>query len=251
MRAAKLILLTTAIYCTVLDANAQQTLSSSEKKSYVKVNLPGLLIRNFGLQYERTLSKRMSFALGYRMMPKGSIPFKQTLIDMSDNSMDAQTAFNTIQFSNSAITPELRIYGGKGYGRGFYVAPFMRYATFNASGVEVDYNAGTSTGKIEMNGKITGTTFGLMIGSQWSLGKRVCLDWFILGPHYGSAKGTLSGKSSIALPIEAQNDLSSSLGSIDIPFVDETFSVNANGASLTVKGPWAGIRSGLSLGIRL
>lgn len=170
---------------------------------------------------------------------------------MSNNSPDAQTAFNTIKFSNSAITPEIRFYAGKGYGRGFYVAPFLRYGVFNATGVKVDYNAGMQTGAIYMDGNIKGTTFGLMIGSQWQLGKKLCLDWFILGPHYGSAKGTLSGKSTIALFTQAQNDLSNSLGSIDIPFVSESFSVNANGASLTVKGPWAGIRSGLSIGFKL
>lgn len=127
----------------------------------------------------------------------------------------------------------------------------MRYGVFNASGVEVDYSAGTITGKILMDGNIKATTAGIMIGAQWALGKRICLDWFILGPHYGSAKGVLSGTSTIPLPTEAQQELSNSLGSIDIPFVEESFSVNANGAKLTLKGPWAGVRGGLSLGIKL
>ena len=252
MKATKQLILWATCICLGYITQAQMNPKQQGQKSYVKVNLLGLPIRNIGMQYEKTLSKRVSFALGYRFMPKGPIPFKATLIEMSDKSADAQTAFNSIKFSNYAITPEIRIYAGKkGYGRGFYVAPFMRYGVFNASGVEVDYSAGTITGKILMDGNIKATTAGIMIGAQWALGKRICLDWFILGPHYGSAKGVLSGTSTIPLPTEAQQELSNSLGSIDIPFVEESFSVNANGAKLRLKGPWAGVRGGLSLGIKL
>lgn len=251
MKASNFVTLTVLYACIALNTQAQHS-SFSDNKSYLKLNLPGLPTRNIGLQYEKTLSKRVSLALGYRFMPKGAIPFKNTLIDMSNNSADAKTAFNSIRFSNYAITPEIRFYAGKkGFGRGFYVAPFMRYAVFNASGVEVDYTAGTSSGVIYMNGNIKGTTAGIMFGSQWAIGKRICLDWFILGPHYGAAKGTLTGTSTVPLSTQAQDDLRTSLGSIDIPFVEEKFSVDASGATLTVKGPWAGIRSGLALGIKL
>ncbi len=37
---------------------------------------------------------------------------------------------------------------------------------------------------------------------------------------------------------------------LDIPFVDYTVETNANGANIKLDGPWAGFRSGFSLGYR-
>lgn len=113
MKATKQLLLWATCICLGYITQAQMNPKQPGQKSYVKVNLLGLPIRNIGMQYEKTLRKRVSFALGYRFMPKGPIPFKTTLIEMSDNSADAQTAFNSIKFSNYAITPEIRIYAGK------------------------------------------------------------------------------------------------------------------------------------------
>jgi hypothetical protein len=49
---------------------------------------------------------------------------------------------------------------------------------------------------------------------------------------------------------DQQNEILTTLSDIDIPLVEETYTVNANSASVSLKGPWAGIRAGLSLGIR-
>ena len=44
--------------------------------------------------------------------------------------------------------------------------------------------------------------------------------------------------------------LQKELDSIDLPIGDVTAKATANGATLNISGPWAGIRSGLSLGYR-
>jgi hypothetical protein len=49
---------------------------------------------------------------------------------------------------------------------------------------------------------------------------------------------------------DEQNSLREELSDLDIPLTKETVSVNANGASLKLDGPWAGVRAGISIGIK-
>ena len=48
-----------------------------------------------------------------------------------------------------------------------------------------------------MSGTVKTFTVGIMFGSQLKLGKRVNLDWWILGPNYGSSNGKLSGQTTL------------------------------------------------------
>jgi len=154
--------------------------------------------------------------------------------------------------SNYAITPEVRIYlSRKGYGRGFYIAPFYRYASFTSNDLNVFYTDENNVEQsIKMSGKLTSNTFGLAIGAQSTLGKRFVLDWSLFAPHYGSADGVFSGTTSRPLTSAEQDDLRGQLEGIDIPLTDETVNVNANGASLKLDGPWAGWRFTIALGFR-
>ncbi len=99
-----------------------------------------------------------------------------------------------------------------------------------------------------LSGKLNTFTGGLLLGAQWKLGGKVYLDWWMLGPQYGSSDGTLDGKR--ALNLQEQQELRNQLQDIEIPFAETTTTVDANGARLDIKGPWAGLRAGLCLGIR-
>jgi len=44
--------------------------------------------------------------------------------------------------------------------------------------------------------------------------------------------------------------LRQNLEDLDIPLTNKTYAVNASGATLKLSGPWGGIRSGLSIGIK-
>jgi hypothetical protein len=179
-------------------------------------------------------------------MPNGTIPFKNYF---DNNFSGNQVRFNEIRVGNSAITPEFRFYLGKGNLKGFYIAPYVRFATFDAS-TPINY---TSTGsgsafvKIgEFNGRVTSTSGGIMFGWQFNLSKRLVVDWQILGGHFGSCNGNLKLVS--PLTPQEQSSLLSSLNDIKIePFKIET-SVDANGSNIKVTGPWAGIR-GANIGI--
>ena len=222
------------------------------KKSMLKINLTGLALNNYGFQFERVLNKRISLAAAYRTMPIGNIPFKTQLINQSLNPTATSDALNALKFGNSATTFEIRFYAGKkGFGRGFYAAPFYRNGKFKAEGIQFDYtNTANTTNRINLSGDLNGNTFGLLLGSQWSLGKYICLDWWIVGPHYGSSKGTLTGKTSVPLTQQEQTSLSQELANFDIPLTKESYAVNANGATINLNGPWGGLRAGILLGIK-
>lgn len=228
----------------------------AEKKAMpmniIKVNLTSLPLKQYALQYERVLSRKFSFALGVRVMPESGLPFKQAILDAVGDDPDTRDVLDRFQMSNLAITPEFRFYLSKrGYGRGFYLAPFYRYASYKTSQLEFDYddgNGGQET--INMTGKLTSNTGGLLLGAQWPLGKRLVLDWWILGPHYGAGNGLFSGVSTQTMTPSEQDDLRTQLEDIDIPLTNKTVVVTANGASLELDGPWGGIRAGFSLGIR-
>ena len=248
-----------ALLCISLtQLQAQTAPSSDEPKSkheqvnMVKLNLTGIALKNYSLQYERTLSRKFSVALCVRTMPGTTLPFKNAIVDQVGNDdPDTKNTIETFELSNFAITPEVRLYlSKKGYGRGFYLAPFYRYASFKTSTLNFDYEGTGTSGTISLSGKLTANTAGLMLGAQWALGKHFSLDWWILGPHYGSGTGDFAGKSSRTLTTEEQTDLRDQLNDLDIPLTDKTVNVNANGASLKLDGPWGGIRAGILLGFR-
>jgi hypothetical protein len=254
-------ILSAAILIANLHTQAQDAAESekkekpkaSHKMNMIKINLTALPLKNYGFQYERVLSRKFSFLLGYRTMPQGVLPLQNTIVDLvADGDAETEKQIKDLTLGNTAITPEIRLYlSRKGYGRGFYVAPFYRNATFKAGGINIEYESTpTITKTMALSGKITGNTFGLQIGAQWNLGKYVCLDWFIIGPHIGTGKGELAGTSSQPLTATEQADLRQGLEDLDIPLSDKTVIVNANGATVKLDGPFAGVRAGISIGIK-
>lgn len=249
-------LIVASIFMAMSQSSAAQEAPAppTNGKNMLKVNLTGLVIRNYSFQYERVLNRKLSLAVSYRFMPSGPIPFKNTIINqVGDGDQETIDQINSLKLSNSAITPELRIYlSRKGYGKGFYIAPFYRYARHDANNVTVNYESSPGVpASIDMTGRLTSNTGGLMIGAQWNLGKSLVLDWWILGPHFGKGKGELNGVSSVPLSSSAQADLKNELESIDLPFgIKQTVYVDANGARMLLDGPMAGLRAGLQLGVR-
>lgn len=224
------------------------------KMNIVKMNLlPAALIKNFSFQYERVVSKHFSVAVGGRFMPSTGIPFKDKIITLADvTDPDASNAINKFKMSNFALTPELRLYlSKKGYGRGFYIAPYYRYASFKSDELPIGYTDDSNQQQtVTLKGDIKTNSAGLMFGAQWFLGKTVTLDWWIIGAHYGANKGTFVGTTTKALSTQEQADLKQTLNDFSLPVGTITSTVTANGATVNLSGPWAGIRGGLTLGIR-
>lgn len=219
----------------------------------IKINLVPLLLKSYSLQYERILNRKFSVALQYRLMPETGLPFKSSILKLVDNDdPESKKTIEDFKISNYAITPEVRIYlSKKGFGRGFYIAPFYRYASFTSNDFDIFFtDENNAEQSIKMSGKLTANTFGLAMGVQSALGKHVVLDIGFFGPHYGSGKGEFKGTPSHSLSAAEQNDLSNQLEGIDIPLTNSTVEVNANSASLKLDGPWGGMRFTLGLGVR-
>lgn len=214
-------------------------------KNLAKINLIGFSING---QYERILSKRISVALSYKLLPNGKFLFRG-LIPTTDPR--ARESLDNLMVSNSAITPEVRFYlGKKGFGQGFYLAPFFRNAKFSGKGIGIDFTLDSGQpATFNMEGSIKSNTFGLLMGAQWKLGKNFWLDWQILGPHYGSAKGTITGTSNLSLSPTERTSLENALKDVSIPFINQNVTVSPNKAVVDLKGPWAGLRTAISLGI--
>lgn len=243
-------LTTLAIFlCFGLHAFSQEEEANSfEKKNIIKLNLPALALKNISLQYERAVGKRISLALTARYMPDGKLPLLSLAQDISDDP-DFNRQIGNVNFGNYAIIPEMRFYVGRhGAFRGFYLGPFANIGRFNISlPYEYDDDDG-NTKTIPMSGNINSITGGIMFGAQWKLSNAISLDWWILGPNYGTSKGVISGKK--ALSQQDQQDLRDALDDLDIPLTKFTYVVDGNGATINAKGPWAGLRAGICLGIR-
>jgi hypothetical protein len=231
------------------------TPSDTVKNFYnlIKFNITSALLKNFSLQYERVLSRGVSVALTFRMMQESGIPYSDNIIRWFDiTDPDAQDIIKNSLIGNFTITPEIRFYTGKKkYGNGFYFALFYRYGqyTLNNALIPYDTDAGDQV-TLTTSGNVSSHSGGFMLGAQWTLGKRMCLDWWILGPHYGVSSGDMTSLSSAPLSEVDQQDIADELNGIDIPMFSQTVSVTADKVSMIFDGPWAGIRAGLSIGVK-
>ncbi|MDG2432436.1 DUF3575 domain-containing protein [Flavobacterium sp.] len=221
------------------------------KKNNIKFSLTSLIFNNYQFQYERSLTKRIGVVIGYSFIPKGAVLYKSQLSDLTSGSSDTQGMFDNTELGYTAITPEVRFYVGKGYGKGFYIAPFYRNLKYDVTGVRFTYtNQIGGKDNIDMGGKLSANTFGLQFGAQFNLGKHLILDWWIAGAHYGTSQGNFVGVTSRTLTAFEQNELQKELDKIELPLSDVNAKANANGATINISGPWAGVRSGISLGYR-
>ena len=228
--------------------------SGEHKMNIVKVNLMAIALKNYSFQYERVINKRISVALGLRTMPSTGLPFT-TAFNNIVGSGDPQVSqtINDLKIGNFAITPEVRFYlNKKGFGRGFYIAPYYRFAKFTSSEVPIEYETSPiTTNTIKLKGDIATHTGGLMFGAQWALGKYISLDWWILGAHYGKSNGSLNGVPTSPLTAEEQNEIRTMIEGINesLPVVKITSQISANNVKVII-GQWAGVRSGLTIGFR-
>lgn len=227
------------------------------QKNAVKVNLSSLLLKNYHIQYERKILPKVSVNLGFRYMPKSGLPLKETL-DKYGGLDDPNLELGKFEMGNTAFTIEPRLYLSKKTMKGFYIAPYARWASFDLTlpfkYTYTDPNPaiGTQTKTALFNGKIKSFSGGLMFGTQFNIAKRLVLDIWWIGGHYGSSSGDLNFVAS--LPTQQERDaVRNTINNFDpSPFeFKKPIDVNANGAKIESSGPWAGIRAaGVNLGFR-
>ncbi len=230
------------------------TANAQEAKNTFKTNLGGYFFRNVNLSYERSINKTFAVNVSFGTVPKGDVPMMKKFI-----GEDADQEIRDIQFGSTTFTIEPRIYFGKKYNAGFYLAPYYRYTNMKVDSFVYDFSYTTDANverdiPLDMSGKITANSFGLMIGAQWLIGKEQnwIIDWWIAGGHYGFSKGDIEGKTrnNNDLTDEDQRRINEDLNDLDVPIIDYKAEVNSKGARVKIDGPWAGLRSGIAFGYR-
>lgn len=239
------------------------TLSAQEKEKKVisgdlnnifKINVSSLIFSNISLQYERVVRRKITVALGVGIMPKTGLPFEKTLMDEFGHNADAKRAIETTKLSNFNITPEIRFYmGKKNAPAGFYIAPFVRYNQMN---FEQLYEFTASDNKKYhplINGKINNFGGGILFGAQWSLSRKISLDWWIAGPSYGTLKGNLSGTEDMSTMSAADKQkLERDIEDVDLPLIKTDATVGNNRVDVKLSGSYIGLRTfGFALGYKL
>jgi len=240
------LLITILLLCSFA-SKAQQ--ENGEKMNLVKVNLTSIAFRNYQFAYERLFTKRFSVQASYGVIPAGQVPMIDEII--KDENVD------NIKLGGSNLTIEPRFYLGRGYGHGFYIAPYYRYSHFNIDNLTYRYTSddpAVADKKIPISftGKTNSNNIGLMIGAQWLLGRNDnwVLDVWFIGGHYGGASGTITGKSGRPLTQYEQNQLNEDIKDLDISLFDYEVTTNSSGAVIKLDSGWLGVRSGISFGYR-
>lgn len=227
--------------------NSTEKKPDPERNNMLKVNVSALFLKNISLQYERKIGRKFTLGLGAHTMPFGKIPFNSLVKQVVD---DPSVPIDDFRLGTTGVTPEIRWYvGKKGAFHGFYLGAFASFNKYKTD-LPIQYDNDTKTGVF--NGTLNTFTGGLQLGVQWKLGKRVYLDWWIIGPNYGQGKGKLAFAG--ALTQTDQDDIRQAIEDIRNDFPTdpiESFQVNSQGASIDMKGPWLGLRGmAFNLGFR-
>lgn len=232
------------LFLLLASANLFGQNSSGEKMNIIKTNVSAFAFRNINLTYERIINQKFSVAVGFGTLTKGNIPFAKSYLK--------DTEFSDMEVGMSNFTIEPRIYLGKGFGKGFYLAPYYRHSSVKADHVTLQGNYDNEDVTVNISGKASANSGGLLMGVQWFLGRNEnwVLDLWIVGAHYGGATGSFRGTTSRPLTQEQQDQLKQQIDEIEVPLVKYKTTTDANGVTIALNGPWTGVRSGISVGYR-
>ena len=91
-----------------------------------------------------------------------------------------------------------------------------------------------------------------MFGTQHQIFKKLVLDIWIIGAHFGNSKGNLIAAINPALSTKEQQDFQTTLNNLDAsPFTIVGKVTSSTSAVLKTDGPWVGVRgAGFTLGFR-
>jgi hypothetical protein len=224
------------------------------QRNIVKMNLSSLLLKNYNFSYERLISRKTSVLASFRTMPQtnlGSLKLSEKITTITEDGQ-LQEDLSLITASNNAYTAEIRFYGGRKPGaKGFYFGLYGRKADFNLD-YAYTYETATNSYNIPLQTKASGLGGGFLMGAQFAIAKRVMVDMYILGAHYGKLKGNVAATTNLSgLSEDERTQLQQELNDLlvigNTSFLNTT--VSSNGVVGKIEGPFAGVRGlGVSIG---
>ncbi|XZF14872.1 DUF3575 domain-containing protein [Chitinophagaceae bacterium MMS25-I14] len=224
----------------------------ADTKNNIKLNLLAFTTRTFSIQYERELGTHISVAMGFRVEPKGGLPFRgfiENQADLSATDTAAKSFINNAKVSNWAITPEFRYYFGKRPHNGFYIAPFARIGNYSLDWNYAFQKDDGTTQNIGFKGNAFAYTFGLLFGAQWHVHKNILIDWWILGPSYGGTSLSLDANTDLSeMTADDKQNLHSDITGISVFGHNIDATVTNSGVTASGHFPFAGVRTGLCIG---
>lgn len=255
------------LFTTVIGLNAQEDQDNTynveendvdlfPSKHIVKLNVPSLAFGIISFQYEFFPVDWMSLNLGLKFTPERKMIFKDKVIDLigEENDTDGLDEpltkfFEKFKFKGNAITPEVRFYLGQGYGKGFYLGPFIRFDNYKFTSTYL-FQSSLDDYMIDFEGKYKAFGYGLNIGSQFPIGKHFTIDTF-LGPYFSNIKIDFNSTSNYILTDEEVEQFRDELNDFELPNgeTDITLSNSSAKGKLTSDN-FFGLRFGLGVGYR-
>ncbi len=140
----------------------------------VSIGVPGLVIGNVNLGYERVVSEKTSLALHLGILIPREVP--AYISDEFDDGGELLDEFDN-KLGGMSAALEYRLYtGDKGAPRGFYAAPFVRMNNYSFTiGTEYDQTSA------ELKARLFSIGAGVQLGAQWLIDDKVSLDLYFLG----------------------------------------------------------------------
>ncbi len=222
-----------------------------ERPNTLKINLVSLAFKSISVQFEHTLTNHLAFDIQLGIMIPHPFPSALFKIDTIGKNGSYTQALNAKFNSGFQFTPEIRYYfRGKG-ARGFYTGAYLRYSSYSISADGVHRENSSSPEKYyTYNGNATCTNLGIIIGSQFSLGSRIVLDWWILGLQAGVNRVSMKSEGDFST-VDKNDYINTADANLKQIPTFKNFSATMTNTEATLKFDFLlGLRSGLCLGFR-
>lgn len=237
---------------TVPEPPSAAALPPPHNRNIIKMNLASLTLKNYNFSYERLITRKTSVIASFRTMPQTNLGSLKLAAKLAAKA-DVEEELNLISASNNTLTAEIRFYGGRKPGaKGFYFGLYGRTGNFKGD-YQYSFAGQSKDYLIPLQGSARGIGGGFVTGAQFAIAKRMVVDLYLLGMHYGTLKGDLHAAIDLSgMDASEQSELAAELNDLlvvnNTSFVAAT--VNDNGIKGTLKGPFAGLRGlGLTIGI--
>ncbi|MEM6317402.1 MAG: hypothetical protein AAF960_07010 [Bacteroidota bacterium] len=224
----------------------------SEEKNIVKLNLPNLAFGNLTLNYERVLSARNSVTLNLGYIRPQSVNYLVPT-EIENGEVELEGLIDN-RFSGLTATLEYRMYGKKkGAPKGFFYAPYLRYANYSYDFTdEFDTESSTTTDYYNIESKLSTVGLGIQIGFQWFIADRISIDWGLLGvaAQYYTFSSTFTSTDDSFDYGELEAEFTSDID--DTPLSSSGLEFTASEDNLKLKWPllFGGARTYLSVGYK-